>query len=331
MLSLAIALVVGLAQITAWADSSRTCPAEGSGETAEDCPWGGIARALLAEEAQGRPVLPKLKELAPGLSTQISKDAERKVFKLLWGKSINFDEMAKDVIVHPSILSSIGELFGEPAKGRVVHAGMEHTYGYLFSILKTSFGYKRARWVKPTIEEGLALPDGVIDPANSDLQNSTFFGNVTYLLANIAFRDDGALLRAVRKSGADLVPRSLANYPYSKLSIVRLEEALEAPKPSSRTVVLRTDFVAFKPVPAGQRNSHLLVYSVLDPLNNGARLITAFPVEKSFVDRALKQENLGRNQPIITRYNAHVDGVTGQEHKGTRQIVSDTTSAFEAR
>ncbi|MCM2277099.1 MAG: hypothetical protein NDJ89_03400 [Oligoflexia bacterium] len=321
-------LLTSLSSPGSQASTPIQCPAENSGEGPEDCPWGGIARALILEAEAGRAVLPKFQELAPAIAQQAAKDSERKAFKHLWGKSINFDEMVKDVIVHPAILETLGQIFGEEGRGRIVHAGMEHTYGYLLSVLKTSFGYKRARWVRPTIEQGLGLPADAINPLP---QEGTFFGNVTYVLSQIAFRDDGALLESIHKIAQGTVPPSIASYPFSKLRITRLEEAVSVKKPSPRTVILRTDFVPFFKIPAGQANSHLLVYSVLDPLSGGARLVTAFPVEKPFVERALNPKNLGRDQPVITRYNAFVEGLTGQQHTGNRQVVSATRSTHGSR
>jgi hypothetical protein len=68
-----------------------------------------------------------------------------------------------------------------------------------------------------------------------------------------------------------------------------------------------------------------LVYSIADhrqPHPKGlppAQLITAFPVETSFVESALAADSLGENKPIITRYNAYVDGITGTAWTGLRR------------
>lgn len=43
-----------------------------------------------------------------------------------------------------------------------------------------------------------------------------------------------------------------------------------------------------------------------------AQLITAFPVEKSFVEKITNPESLGDNRPISTWYNGYVEGLTGQ-------------------
>src|SRR5205823_4357190 len=109
----------------------------------------------------------------------------------LWGTSINYDELAKAIIVHPAILRALDKSFvshapmevqnidaqapesvatarllgvaptHDPAGHPLAHAGMEHTYGYLFSVLKTSFGYKRARWVSGESERGFGLKTGL--------------------------------------------------------------------------------------------------------------------------------------------------------------------------
>jgi hypothetical protein len=92
---------------------------------------------------------------------------------------------------------------------------------------------------------------------------------------------------------------------------VRLEER-------AGELVLRTDLVAFRRRVPRSRNTHLLVYSVGD--GERARLVTAFPVERSFVERLLAPEGLGDDRRIAPRYNAAVEGPL--EARGSRRIVS---------
>ena len=77
----------------------------------------------------------------------------------LWAASSNHDELAGGRIVHPRILRALERRLGVGShpRGRVGHAGVLHTYGYLFSNLRTPFGLKRRRWVHPGLERSMDL------------------------------------------------------------------------------------------------------------------------------------------------------------------------------
>ncbi len=282
-------------------------------EQAEDCPWAGAARELSAAAAAGRPLEPVLTGTAPGILRQLDADRGSAALQL-WGESINFDELARGVIVDERVLAFLSSRAGvQLPKGRLAHAGVEHTYGYLFSVLPTKFGFKRARWVRPDIEEGLGLPRGSAGPASAE---GTLLANVTCLTGGIALKDDPAayqLLQRVLPSCAAAV-RAYALRPVRR---GRLTEEVQLP--GGRKVVLRTDFAPFKAVSGG--STHLLVYSVFDSALGRAYLVTAFPVAKGFVDNALDPASLGANKPVQTRYNAHVGGLTGSgKAKGLRRV-----------
>lgn len=286
------------------------------------------------------------KERLPRLEQSLQADSHRQAWKRLWGQSINFDELAKGIIVHPAILSTLGKSFGirmpmtithfrsektkegtpfsvmgepvttDPAGHPLAHAGLEHTYGYLFSVLKTSFGYKRARWVQGEIEAGFGLKPGLIGPTPTE---GTLFANVTYFAGRIAFRgEDTPTL--ILKDGTKDLPHELREFDFTRLSPIRLIETVQAKDSTgdTRQVVLRTDLVPFF---HPQKDTHLLVYSVDDPSYGGPVLITAFPVNQAFVDTVTKAETLGENQPVQTRYNAFVEGITGYKLTGTRKLT----------
>lgn len=283
-----------------------TCPDASLMETAEDCPWASIAREVQAVGGEAQPLLQKR---APQVMAQIQSDAKIPALKTLWGQSINFDEFANGVIVAPPILGALAQSFGLAApEGQIVHAGLEHTYGYLFSTLKTSFGYKRARWVQGTIEEGLGIPKGLLGPTP---KNGTLLTNATQLLGRIAFAKNSPERKAL--DGFLVVP-SIAKAAAKSRAVRTLVEVI-----AERNTVLRTDLVPFDQIPPGQRNSHLLVYSVRYLNESRTELVTAFPVESSFVDQMFKPERLGKDRTdLITRYNAQVDGVTGSTWHGSR-------------
>ena len=164
------------------------CPIPG--ERAEDCPWAGAARLLSAEADAGRDVGPVFAARTPGLLRQLDADAANPALLELWGESINYDELANGEIVRPETLAFLAARLGAAGpRGRIIHAGLEHTYGYLFSLLPTKFGFKRARWVRPDIEQGLGLPRGAAGPAPSE---GTLLSNITCLAGGIALMDDPA-------------------------------------------------------------------------------------------------------------------------------------------
>jgi hypothetical protein len=217
-------------------------------------------------------------------------------------------------------MDAILALIHAPARHELYqHAGTEHTYGYLFSTLETPFGYKRARWIQPDIENGLGVPRGMLGPSPTQ---GTLIGNVTYFFGRIALRDDGRAGKILARD-AHRVPSFFRHYDFKKLKIIRLEETIVLPTQSdepARTVVLRTDLVPFLNAPE-KGNTHLLLYSILDSSKPHAELITGFPVESSFVKTTLDPANLGDQKPIITRYNGYVEGVTGQSWNGARRVI----------
>lgn len=291
------------------------CPQKGSQEKAEDCPWAGAARLMAAAADSGGDIEAVLAAQAPGLPGQMDADRANPALLKLWGESINYDELANGEIVHPGILSAIAARLGAPQpRGRLMHAGAEHTYGYLFSLLPTKFGFKRARWVKPDIEDGLGLPRGSAGP---DPSEGTLLGNITCLAGGIALRDDKAAAALLAGAASSCSP-AVRKYAFAGVKRTRLtEEVLLA---GGRTVVLRTDFVPFSKSAGG--NTHLLIYSVYDSALRQAYLISAFPVNSGFVQSAASPGGLGKDKPVQTRYNAHVGGLTGAgKFKGTRAVV----------
>ena len=283
-------------------------------EKAEDCPWAGAARLLNEKAARNEPLEPVFAAQLPGLLRQLDADRSSPALQL-WGESINFDELAKGEIVHPGILTFISARLGAAKpRGRIIHAGLEHTYGYLFSLLQTKFGFKRARWVRPDIEDGLGLPRGSAGPAPAE---GTLLANITCLAGGIALKDDPAASALLARM-APYCSGPVRAFSARPLKRGRLTE--EVLLPGGRKVVLRTDFAPFRAVSGG--NTHLLVYSVYDSVLGRAYLITAFPVGKGFVDNALAPSGLGAGKPVQTRYNAHVEGLTGAgKFKGSRALA----------
>jgi hypothetical protein len=311
--------LVACASIPVPARADEACPNASLGETMEDCPWAPVARVIQQLADAGVDIDRELENRVPGIMRQLRTDSKSSDLKALWGESINFDELAKGIIVHPAILDAFQEtLKVQPRRERYVHAGMEHTYGYLFSTLKTSFGYKRARWVRDDIETGFGLPRGILGP---NPEEGTLLSNLTTFLGRIAFHDLASVGPAVERV-APRAAQAVRDYDTASLKPIRLVETLTlSPEAQTRVVTLNTLFVPFPVKTEGKTNTHLLIYWVGDTAT-GSRLISAFPVEKGFVDNALKPENLGQDKPVITRYNAYVEGVTDatQPLRGSRTV-----------
>ncbi len=321
MITLILTLLLGVQSHAATAQNPphralplpMTCPITADGEAPQDCPWAGAARILATPGTS-------LKTVLPGLQKAIRTDGRQTFIQGAWGESINFDELVKAEIVPAKILAELEQTFGwkgpekKTGKGyQVAPAGLEHTYGYILSNLKTAYGFKRARWVSGEIERGLGLPVGLIGPEPTE---GTLLSNVTYLLGKIAFRTDARHLSELAASFKK-APKALHDLDITKLKITRLQEE------AAGGILLRTDIVDFT-VP--QTNTHLLVYSVVNPATSErAKLITAFPVTDGFMATVFDSAKLGDAMPIITRYNAYVPEITdsGTPITGKRSRIEE--------
>ena len=281
-------------------------------ETNLDCPWAGAGRLLIKKAENNEPLDSVFLNYTPGILDQLNTDKSNSAAFKLWGESINFDAMMRATIVHPDILSYLALKLGIPGSdGKIIHAGMEHTYGYLFSVIETKFGFKRDRWVKDDIEMGLGLEKGILGPKPS---KGALFSNITCFAGNISLRND---LSAQHLLQSIACPASLKNYAAGKVKRLRLVETVTLP--GHRNIVLRTDFIPFDKVSAGG-NAYLLIYSIYDSKNDEATLITLFPVGASFVERTTDIKTLGADKIIKTRYNAWVEGFSGKKINGVREV-----------
>ena len=126
----------------------------------------------------------EFRRLCPGIVCQIEADQGSSGPAIFWGDCRNLDELAGQVIVEPSVLETIFQIAGRRYCPEHPHAGYQHTYGYLFSVIETPYGKKRDRWVKTDLEAGLGLPLDVFGPSPSE---GTLMANATWLAGNIAF------------------------------------------------------------------------------------------------------------------------------------------------
>jgi hypothetical protein len=278
------------------------------------------ARRMLDAAAKGKPLKSILKTDCPWIESQLRQSANPPGLLRLWGRSLNFDENTNTLIVEPAILRLIGELAGVPLKGRIVHAGLEHTYGYLFSLIETPYGKKRDRWIQPDLDQGF----GFQVPTLRDRPDAgTLLLNLTFCLAQIAFRDHAVLLERLQMESA-CVSSEVRDYAFDELRIRRVVEQAIIPEGRRQGVQieLRTDFVTLPfASPSNPEQRSLLVYSIINGPRLGPQLITAFPVASTLFDEITAPENLGDQVQIRTRYNAYVEGFTGRLFFGRRFLV----------
>lgn len=266
---------------------------------------------VLGEAADlGRPVQAILRRRCRRLASQIESDGSSASLLRLWGLSINEDEVAGETIVHPGIIQTIAELAGEECSGEPVHAGLQHTYGYLFSTIETPFGFKRDRWVEPLIEDGLGISEPTIRPFPI---HGTLLANLTYLLGRLVFRGRPRELKLLRDLRQHVSSAVLNLSRYRSPTMMRVRETVLV---RDQSVSLHTDLVRFDTTV--ESAIALLIYWVADEREKNSQLITAFPVARAFLGEFLDETTYGRRRPIRTRYNAFVRDVTGHERTGTR-------------
>ena len=126
------------------------------------------------------------------------------------------------------------------------------------------------------------------------------------------------MLAAVPNDKRHIVADAIRNFDYKSLKVSRLSESLQVPG-SSRRVVLRTDLVKF-PRPLALTDVAWLIYSVHDSVDGRSRLISAFPVGQTTVDKVTAIDKLGDDKAITTVYNAYVPGVSGIKLIGSRTL-----------
>jgi hypothetical protein len=214
----------------------------------------------------------------------------------------------------------ISALTGVPMMGQEVHAGLQHTYGYLFSLIETPYGCKRDRWMNATLDRAFGFDTAVLQPVS---QIGTLFFNATYFLGRIVFRGhrrEIAMLRRLRS----LIDPALTCFNYRKLKVTRLVETVRVPKDARSDVSLISDIVQF-PTDGGieispTAVSALLIYSVADSRQDIRKLITVFPVSATVAKTVLDPDELGEQRDIRLRYNASVDRLPSSAMTGTREL-----------
>jgi hypothetical protein len=277
-----------------------------------------ITEALIKACDEGSSVARVLNRRAGFVVDQIEKDAKTSGLLKLWGSTQNFDELAGQVIVPEQIVVAISTLAGiDYESGSPVHSGLQHTYGYLFSSLKTAFGFKRDRWTKPTIERAFGISTATLRPKP---EAGTLLGNATYFMGRIAFRSRPREMAMLRRLRSSVSPVAI-EYPFRSLTVVRCVEQIQIH--GGVHVNLQSDYVRL-PYPT-EDVSWLLIYSVQDSRERVSQLVSMFPVSEESVEQNLDKASFGDRVPIRTRFNSWVNDVTGQAIEGHRSawVVSN--------
>lgn len=219
-----------------------------------------------------------------------------------WTDCTILDELAKAEILPEKAMKGLG--IRRDVTGGVIHApaGVMHTYGYLFSQLRTAYGLKGKRWIESRLDERLGLPAGAFSPL---APAGEFASNLTSVLLRLI----GAPARLAHAAALEPAERTLG----------RVEQRVTWKTPEGRTVKASvfTHLAPLLPLPGVETSdNYLLIYEVLR--DGRHRLTTAFPVGKDFAD-AVMATKPGTEPVFKPRFNLYVDPswtVAAQENLG---------------
>ncbi|HEX4048417.1 MAG TPA: hypothetical protein VH309_11310 [Elusimicrobiota bacterium] len=245
-----------------------------------------------------------LEDRLPGLAENL--ETAKEVSKRYWTDSTPFDELAKRYILPDEVLDALG--IRHETTGGVVHvpAGMMHTYGYLFSQLRTAYGLKGKRWLESRVDERLGLPAGTFSAVPP---KGEFASNVT-----VAF---------MRLAGQRISLRSAARLEMKAKAEGFVEQRIVWKTPGGETVKASvfTHLVPLKPLPGLETaDADLLIYSAVAA--GRRRLVTGFPVDAKFAASIMKTP-AGRSASFKPRFNYYVDP--------SWKVVSVETAGFQTR
>ena len=248
-----------------------------------------------------------LRTVAPSVYNQIRRSARFEALHGLWGLSANRDELADAQIVAPSIVRLIAELSGLDFDGAAFHAGYQHTYAYLFSVLETPYGLKRDRWIRSTLDDlfGFSAPTIRIHP-----RKGTLLLNLTWLLGSLVF-DRNSEARTALDTFRSTVPEQVARFHRRSPRRARIIE-----RPSRTPFEIITDIIELK-------TGDLLIYSLRDRDGGEHRLVTTFPISKAVKNELLAAERFApTRRDLELRFNAVAPALGKGPMRGTRILAS---------
>jgi hypothetical protein len=246
----------------------------------------------------------QLEDVLPGLAANLH--VAQVVSSRHWTDSTPYDELAKAYILPDQALDGLG-IRHEVSSG-VVHvpAGVMHTYGYLFSQLKTAYGLKGKRWIESRLDERLGLPAGMFSPTPPA---GEFTANVTSALLKL-LGDDDEIHHAAKFE------------PKAKV-VGYVEQDVEWTKFGGGSVKghVFTHLIELAPLKGYDTpDAYLLVYSVMHGGKRG--LVTAFPIEKGFAESIMKTP-AAKSTAFTPRFNWYVNPawtVVSQDNKGWKAL-----------
>ncbi|MCR9197272.1 MAG: hypothetical protein NXI04_01385 [Planctomycetaceae bacterium] len=244
----------------------------------------------------------KLRSLCGSVADQIETDARRRGPLSFWGRSVNCDEITKTDIVDPAVIAVLGRIAGKTLSSTTPHAGLQHTYGYLFSVIQTPYGMKRDRWTETGLEAALGIPPDSLGPQPTA---GTLLTNATWLAGRIAYRrhrrEQTRLADWLEaKATPELVDKDFERLPHQ-----RITESVKDRR--TGTWQLQTDLVCV------QKQRHwLLVYSLRHVTRNIHQLITLFPVTDANRLELIERAVTPRRTDIRLRFNAWLPRMTGE-------------------
>ena len=244
--------------------------------------------AGLHERLQNGATAAELEDKLPGLDGRLRVAAA--VSRRHWTDSTIFDELAKEMILHPKVMDALH--IPHEATGGVerASAGIMHTYGYLFSQVKTAYGLKGKRWIESRLDERLGLPAGAFGPLPA---RGEFTSNVTAALMSLI-------------GHPVTLPEAAKDVPAGRaLGRLDQEVAWRTPAGQKISMTVSTHLVALRPLAGLEtKDVALLIYEVKQ--DGRHRLVTAFPIEEAFAGSiaAVKASETPEFKP---RFNLFID------------------------
>lgn len=223
--------------------------------------------------------------------------------------STTVDEHAGAAVIPDWFGEMIHRRAGLPFHRDLAHAGLTHTYGYLFSNTVTPYGLKRDRWINGDIAAVLGIDRRWL---TGNPPAGTLLANATYCFASIAgfttvppsAHLDGAV--APDRFDLSVITESATH-----------EQVGDDRRPLDAPTVIRT--YLFRPAdPPRAPDRTLLVYTV--ERNGLELLVTGFAVHDDYA-RSLLDEDPGGRFPL--RFNARIIGI-GTLLIGSRSVARNT-------
>lgn len=271
-----------------------------------------LTQEIISKNITGHPAAPVLRHHAPKLYEQIVRSGKCPTLLKFWGECLNVDDNTGEEIVAPPVLRLLSDLTGISMDPPVVHAGLQHTYGYLFSAIETPYGRKRDRWVNRSLDAALGLSRSTFQPV---AMQGTLLLNVTYFLGRIMFRGRRSEIARLRRS-RNIVDSHLTDLDYRQLKCHRIIEEIGTGKQRIQAV---SDLLPLSNSHDPDRMRGLLIYGIRSIKSDEFRLITAFPVSVNSFQSLLEQP-CGTRVTVQLKYNAYSEGVTREPIQGKRTI-----------